>query len=223
MRKWFIILPVLITACAPVSEKEIKKMNRRISELEERVAKLENRQDEIDKKLELINERVDRIAEDIGELKRSVYLKTEEKEMVEEKLPEVSKEAEQNPEEDYREALNLYKLKRLNEARDSFVSFIKKYPKTKLTDNAYFWLGTIYYELGNEERAIQIFKTLIGKCEENILPDCNKLPDTYYMLIKIYAEKGNTEEAQRYFDRLKREFPDSPLIEKAENLLYTNE
>nr|AAN12289.1 hypothetical protein [Aquifex pyrophilus] len=224
MRKGMLLLPILIIACAPVSEKEIKIMKKRISEFEGRVAKLEERQEETGEKLEIINERVDKIAQEVGEIKRRIYLKTEKgEELIEEETSKSLEEIEENPEEEYREALNPYKMKRLNEARDAFVNFIKKYPKTNLTDNAYFWLGTIYYELGNEERALQILKTLIGKCKEGRLPDCNKLPDTYYMLVKIYAEEGNESEAERYLNRLKEEFPDTPLIEKAEKVLYKNE
>jgi len=214
MKKITIVLPLLLIACAPVSETQ--KFEQRLSELEIKVAKLEEKQEGINLKLEEINKRLDYITEDLGKLKLARYsVSKEEKPVIEEK-PIFEDEVKF----EYQQALELYNMKRLNEARDAFVQFIKKYPATKYTDNAYFWLGKTYYELGNIERAKQIFNVLINKCQRGALPDCNKLPDTYFMLVKIAVDEGNITEANSYLTVLEEKFPNSQATSKAKELLY---
>jgi TolA-binding protein len=54
-------------------------------------------------------------------------------------------------EREYKSALDLYNLRQLNQAKEKFIEFIKNYPKTPLTDNAYLWLGVIYRDLGDND------------------------------------------------------------------------
>ncbi len=123
-----------------------------------------------------------------------------------------------NFEEAYRKAHELYTLKRLYEARDRFLSFIKNYKPNKYTDNAYFWVGKIFHELGDLEKAEAVYKSLIKKCEAKRLPDCNKAPSAYLMLARIYEERGNYEEAKRYYDALVEKYPMSEEAFKIKEL-----
>jgi TolA-binding protein len=123
-----------------------------------------------------------------------------------------------NYEEAYRKAHELYTLKRLYEARDRFLSFIKDYPPNKYTDNAYFWVGKIFHELGDIEKAEAVYKSLIKKCESKKLPDCNKAPGAYMMLARINEEKGNYQEAKRYYDLLVERYPMSEEAFKIKEL-----
>lgn len=214
MRKITLFFPLILIGCAPVSETQ--KFEQRLSELEIKVAKLEEKQEEINLKLEEINKRLDYITKDLGKLKLAKYSTPKEEKPILEEKPVYEDEVKI----EYQQALELYNMKRLNEARDAFVQFIKKYPATKYTDNAYFWLGKTYYELGNIERAKQIFNALIKKCQRGVLPDCNKLPDTYFMLVKIAVDEGNITEANNYFTTLEEKFPNSQATSKAKELLY---
>jgi len=216
MKKYSILLiPLILISCAPVSENQFTE--QRLSELEIKVAKLEEKQEKMEEQLEEINKRLDYITKTIAKREISTY----EKPKLEEKTPayEETKPAEEEKVE-YENALELYKMKQLNEARDAFVEFIKKYPSSKYTDNAYFWLGKTYYELGNLERAKQIFDVLIKKCKDGELPDCNKLPDTYFMLVKISLDEGNIEEANRYLSILEDRFPNAEATQRAKELIY---
>ncbi|WP_457600046.1 tetratricopeptide repeat protein [Hydrogenivirga sp.] len=115
----------------------------------------------------------------------------------------------------YKKAIELYSVKKLYEARDSFLNFIKKYPENKYTDNAFFWIGKIYQELGDSKRAEEIYKSLVDKCEKGKLPDCNKLPDAYFQLMRINIERGNVAEANRYYSILIDRFPTSDAAVRA--------
>ena len=205
----------LLYSCAPVSPNQ--EYDKRISDLEIRLAKIEEKQGEIEEKLEEINKRIDLLTEEIGKLKVAKI----QEEKPEEKLKEIKEEkVEVEPivedvKIEYEDALNLYRLKKLFEARDAFTKFIKNHEPNPYTDNAYFWLGKIYYELGNSETARRIFNTLIKKCENGELPDCNKLPDTYVMLVKISLDEGNLEEANEYMSILESKFPKSEATKRA--------
>jgi len=128
----------------------------------------------------------------------------------EEKEPEV-----EDAETAYKKAIELYSVKKLYEARDAFLNFIKKFPENKYTDNAFFWIGKIYQELGDLKRAEEIYKSLVDKCERGRLPDCNKLPDAYFQLMRINVDRGNVDEANRYYSILIDRFPTSDAAVRA--------
>lgn len=219
-RKSFLLLPLLLVACAPVAE--TSKTEQRLNELEIRVAKLEEKQEEINLKLEEINKRIDLLTEEVGRLKLSKITRKryEEKPKVVEERPEVAQEPTEDEKIAYEEALSLFNEGKLIEARDAFLEFLKKFPPNKYTDNAYFWLGKIYYELGKTEKARQIFNALIKKCEEGKLPDCNKLPDTYFMLVKMAIDEGDVASANKYLSLMEEKFPQSEATQRAKALLY---
>ncbi len=220
MKKGILLaLAILAYSCAPISDQQA--VEQRISELEIKVARIEDRISDIEKKMEEINRRLDLIAAREGRKKiyreREALPAEEEEEKEREELPP---ERGEDLETAYEEALELYRMKKLYEARDAFIEFLKNYPPNKYTDNAYFWLGKIYYELGNKERSFQIFNVLIKKCKEGELPDCNKLPDTYFMLVKIHLDEGNVAKANEYLSLLEEKFPESEATQRAKELFY---
>ncbi|WP_461828764.1 tetratricopeptide repeat protein [Aquifex sp.] len=218
-RKSLLVLPFILAACAPVAE--TSKTEQRLNELEIRVAKLEEKQEEINLKLEEINKRIDLLTEEVGRLKLAKVTRRsyEEKPKVTEEKP-VVKEPSEDEKIAYEEALSLFNEGKLIEARDAFLEFLKKFEPNKYTDNAYFWLGKIYYELGKTEKARQIFNALIKKCEEGKLPDCNKLPDTYFMLVKMAVDEGDVATANKYLALMEEKFPQSEATQRAKALLY---
>ncbi len=215
--------PFLLVACAPVAE--TSKTEQRLSELEIRVAQLEEKQEEMNLQLEEINKRIDLLTKEVGKLKLS-KITTKRYEYKEDKEHRISEEKilSQTHLEDekiaYEEALSLFNEGKLIEARDAFLNFLKQFKPNKYTDNAYFWLGKVYYELGKSERAKKIFNTLIRKCEGGELPDCNKLPDTYFMLVKIAIDEGDIATANKYLSLLEEKFPQSEATQRAKALLY---
>jgi tol-pal system protein YbgF len=122
-------------------------------------------------------------------------------------------------EREYKSALDLYNLKQLNQAKEKFIEFIKKYPKTPLTDNAYFWLGVIYRDLGDSARAEAVWRTFEERCKRGEMVDCNKLPSAYLQLARLYEVQGNSEKAKEYYEAILKEFPLSEEAEVAKKKL----
>jgi TolA-binding protein len=116
-------------------------------------------------------------------------------------------------EREYKSALDLYNLRRLDQAKEKFMEFIRKYPKTPLTDNAYLWLGIIYRDLGDNARAEAVWRTLEERCKRREMVDCNKLPSAYLQLARFYEARRNSEKAKEYYEAILKEFP---LSEEAE-------
>lgn len=199
-------------------EKDIEKTNQRIDRLTELISELRLELE----KLKLGMGRATPSAETpVKGSKKEARIYTPERIPVPgaELKPEEKPIEEPKPEEDaetaYKKAIELYSLKKLYEARDAFLDFIKRFPENKYTDNAFFWIGRIYQELGDSQRAESVYKSLVDKCESGRLPDCNKLPDAYLQLMKIYMDRGNLEEANKYYSILLEKFPTSDAAVRA--------
>jgi TolA-binding protein len=122
-------------------------------------------------------------------------------------------------EREYKSALDLYNLRQLNQAKEKFIEFIKNHPKTPLTDNAYFWLGVVYRDLGDNARAEAVWHTLEVRCKRGEMIDCNKLPSAYLQLARLYEAQGNHEKAREYYEAILKEFPLSEEAEVAKKKL----
>jgi len=122
-------------------------------------------------------------------------------------------------EKEYKSALDLYNLRHLNQAKEKFIEFIKKYPRTPLTDNAYLWLGVVYRDLGDSVRAEAVWRTLEERCKRGEMVDCNKLPSAYLQLARLYEARGNNEKAKEYYEAILKEFPLSEEAEVAKKKL----
>jgi len=122
-------------------------------------------------------------------------------------------------EREYKSALDLYNLRQLNQAKEKFIESIRKYPKTPLTDNAYFWLGVVYRDLGDSVKAEAVWRTLEVRCKRGEMVDCNKLPSAYLQLARLYEAQGNSEKAKEYYEAILKEFPLSEEAEVAKKKL----
>lgn len=122
-------------------------------------------------------------------------------------------------EREYKSALDLYNLRHLNQAKEKFIEFIRKYPKTPLTDNAYLWLGVVYRDLGDSARAEAVWRTLEERCKRGEMVDCNKLPSAYLQLARLYEARGNSEKAKEYYEAILKEFPLSEEADVAKKKL----
>ena len=236
MRKTLLLLPAtLILSCAPVPE----RMSEKVSEIEIKLTRVEQKQTDLEKDIEKTNERIDRLTELISELRLEIEkLKLKlgggidvegpkeevarvkppmEKVPVPDVKPEEGIEAKEKEDAEtaYKKAIELYSVKKLYEARDAFLDFIKRFPENKFTDNAFFWIGKIYQELGDSHRAESVYKSLVEKCEGGKLPDCNKLPDAYLQLMKIYIDRGDMDKANEYYSILMERFPTSDAAVRA--------
>lgn len=207
-----------IVACGPITKEEL---DQRFTRVDERLSKLEERQRRLEEQNIKTETRVDNLAESLTKLRFEVErLKTGKDSTVSVRLPEESRknlQPQQKPAENYQaeydEAMNLYNQKQLSLAKEKFIEFIRRNPKTPLTDNAYFWLGTTFRDLGEMNKAEAVWLTLVERCKKGGLPDCNKAPSAYLQLAKLYELKGDRQKADEFYENIIKDYP---LSEEAE-------
>ncbi|MGB9874426.1 MAG: tetratricopeptide repeat protein [Hydrogenobacter sp.] len=215
------IIPIFllgVVACGPITKEEL---DQRFAKVDERLSKLEERQRRLEEQNIKTETRVDNLAESLTKLRLEVEkLKTGKDSTVSVRLPEESKKniqiqqrSAESYQAEYDEAMNLYNQKQLTLAKEKFIEFIRKNPKTPLTDNAYFWLGTIFRDLGELDKAQAVWLTLVEKCKKGELPDCNKAPSAYLQLAKLYELKGDRQRADEFYENVIKDYP---LSEEAE-------
>ncbi|MCX8164106.1 MAG: tetratricopeptide repeat protein [Aquificaceae bacterium] len=219
-------LSVSLISCGGITREEFEKRN---AALESRIAKLEEGQRLLEDKNTKTEGRVDTLSESLTgirlELERLKVKGANPQEVVakptepkretppqpkQQEAPK-SEVATQNPTEDYQreydEALKLYNLRQLHQARDRFIEFIKKNPRTPLTDNAYLWLGVVYRDLGETNKAEAVWLTLVERCQRKEMVDCNKAPSALLQLARLYEQRGDTQKAKEFYEAIIREYP----------------
>ncbi|RLJ70936.1 TolA-binding protein [Hydrogenivirga caldilitoris] len=241
----FFVAGALLAGCAPVSQQpeRVSEVEIKLTRLEQKQADIEKDIEKTNERIDKLTELISELRLEIERLKLRLLTGTGEtgqappKEtstmdtqarLSPEKVPvpsETGGEAPVQPQQEqqavedaetaYKKAIELYSVKKLYEARDAFLDFIKKFPENKYTDNAFFWIGKIYQELGDTQRAEEIYKSLVDKCEKGKLPECNKLPDAYFQLMRIYIDRGNVAEANKYYSTLIERFPTSDAAVRA--------
>lgn len=225
-----IILTVLTSSCGSITKEEFDK---RMYNLESRISQLEERQRTLEERNLKTESRVDTLSENIAnirlELERLKIGRVSSPQATPTKLPEPKKEesltqkeqpkaqipqdvkptvqAQEEYQKDYDEAFRLYNLKQLNQAKDKFIEFIKKYPKTPLTDNAYLWLGVIYRDLGETNKAEAVWLTLVERCQKKEMVDCNKAPSALLQLARLYEQRGDEKKAKEFYEAILKDYP----------------
>jgi tol-pal system protein YbgF len=83
----------------------------------------------------------------------------------------------------YNQAMQAYRSGDYWTAMARFQDVATLYPQSDLADNAYYWVGEIYYAWKNFPVAIQSFQTVLYS-----YPNGNKVPDAYLKMGYAYAE-----------------------------------
>lgn len=109
----------------------------------------------------------------------------------------------------YDDALALVRAKKCAAALDAFAGFIVRWPDHPNADNAMYWRGECYVELGDLPRAVEQFEGTIAR-----FPLGNKVPDALLKLGLSYQKLGNQARAKDAFERLEREYPKSEARRK---------
>lgn len=114
----------------------------------------------------------------------------------------------------YQSAYENYDKSQFDEAVRQFSEFAVKFPRSTLADNAYYWIGEIYYSRKDYSRAILEFQRVV-----NEYPEGNKAPDALYKMGLAYLEMRNTDKAKQEFRRLVNNFPYSERAAAAKEKL----
>ncbi len=216
---------MLVSSCGGITKEEFEK---RVGSLEGRIAQLEERQKLLEERSVRTEARLDNLSENLAsarlELER-LKLAQERRQLAQpttippakpqeetKEQPQAKVEPQAKPEEEgykreYEEALRLYNLKQLNQAKERFIDFIKKNPRTDLTDNAYLWLGVVYRELGEMDKAEAVWLTLVERCRKKEMVDCNKAPAALLQLARLSEQRGDSAKAREYYEAILKEYP----------------
>jgi len=114
----------------------------------------------------------------------------------------------------YEKAYGYLTLTEYQKSHEWFAEFIKRFPNHKLTDNAYYWAGEINLVLNDPKGAILSF----SKGLKNF-PDGRKAPANLLKIGVAFKQMGNTKHAKNSWDKLIKDFPNTPEAIKAKKFL----
>jgi tol-pal system protein YbgF len=116
----------------------------------------------------------------------------------------------------YRDAYETFQKGHLEEARKKFETFLKQYPSTELSGNAQFWIGEIYYQKKDFEKAILEYEKAITK-----YPKMSKVPAALFKQARAFLELGDKKNARNLLRQVIERFPRSKEAEMAKKKLKT--
>lgn len=130
---------------------------------------------------------------------------------VESQIVEDSIEIEQN---DYDVAFSHLRAGRFNESARQFETFMQNHPNSKLTDNAFYWLGESYYVQRQYPQALSAFQELVNK-----YPQSRKLSDAMLKVGYTYFELDDIANAEKHLQNVIKSFPNTSVARLAKNRL----
>ena len=229
MKKFIIYLStgfIIFTGC--VKQEDVDLLQKELVEIKKEIAQIKENQKNIQENLSGLSKRVDNVSKVASqnsiELQKIKSFGRLEKKSEEEKK-ELEKEGEEkvkipeNPEELYRYGLDAYYKGKIQEAREIFERFIKRFKDSELYDNALFWIGQTYYTEGRYDKAVKIFDRLINECKTGKILDCNKMPTAMLKKGFAFLKMGETNKAKTVFTGLIKNFPDTEEAEIAKKKL----
>lgn len=112
--------------------------------------------------------------------------------------------------EAYDDALSLVRADRCHDALSAFASFVSRWPDHPHADNAMYWRGECLLRLGETQRGIEEFTSLLRR-----YPAGNKAPDALLKLFLTWRRLGDDARASEAALRLQNEFPGSEAARRA--------
>jgi len=91
------------------------------------------------------------------------------------------------------------------EGRQGLFSFLLKYPKHELADNALYWIGESYYAQQSWSDAIRYFQRVIDE-----YPECNKVPDAMVKAALTLNKVGEPDQARFLLAQVVKVYPGTP-------------
>ncbi len=102
----------------------------------------------------------------------------------------------------YKQAFAKVQAQNFKAAAQEFDAFIKNYPDSTLTPNAYYWLGEVHLQTPQDLAAAEkAFNTVIKD-----YPQHSKAPDSLYKLGRVYFLKGDKARAQETLQQVIDEY-----------------
>ena len=117
-------------------------------------------------------------------------------------------------ERDYQHAFNLLTLRRYDEARKAFESFLTKYPGGQYADNAQYWLGETGYVTRDFDTALTDFTKLL-----KVYPDSPKVAGAMLKIGYIEYEKKQLTQSRETLESLIERYPGSSAARLAQEFI----
>ncbi|MEO8135595.1 MAG: tol-pal system protein YbgF, partial [Betaproteobacteria bacterium] len=114
----------------------------------------------------------------------------------------------------YDAALDQFKSGNYSASLQSFVNFVRTYPRSPLAPSAQYWVGNAQYALKDYRAAIASQRQLIA-----VYPDSQKVPDAMLNISSSLIELGDAAGAKRVLDDLVQRFPASEAADRAKKRL----
>ena len=142
-----------------------------------------------------------------------------EKQAAEAKSPaDTGQTAEQQPpssaREHYDNALQLFRRGQYDAARNEFNSYLQKYPKSDLSDNAQFWLGECYYAEKSYGEAIAAYEKTIKE-----YPKSDKVSSAMLKQGMAFLELGDSTAGKILLKKVAKDYPNSNQAKIAKSKL----
>jgi len=115
---------------------------------------------------------------------------------------------------EYEKAYAAYTDRRFDDALNLFGDFLKRYPEHELADNAQYWLGETYYDMGDYGNAILTFKDVVTRYSDHA-----KAPDALLKIGYAYMALDDPSNARMFLKRLIKNYPSSAAEAKARTKL----
>jgi len=115
-----------------------------------------------------------------------------------------SKQPAATAEEQYDHALQLFRSGQYDTARDEFKSYLQKYPKSSLADNAQFWLGECYYAEKSYGEAIAAYEKTIKE-----YPKSDKVSSAMLKQGMAFLQLGDSTAGKILLKKVVKEYPNS--------------
>lgn len=244
MKKALLILPVFLILVSCASDDRLMSLQRELLDLRQELNQVRTNQQSDREKIDSLTRRVDKLSQTVAEnsieierikvSKQQPQPQETQKPVVStqqpppppppppQQLPREGREQVAVPSDEkglYQYALDTYYKGNYEEARKYFVEFLKKYPDSELYGNAIFWAGQTFFAERRYKDSIDIFKTLIQKCDEGKIKKCTKYPDAMLKIGYAYIEMADNENGRRYLQDLIKKFPDSEPAQLARKKL----
>jgi len=119
-----------------------------------------------------------------------------------------------NPDQLYRSAYQDYMRGNYELAIQGFSEYIKRYPKTDLTDNAQYWIGECYDALDQEDEALKAFSAVLDS-----YPTSDKGAAAQLKKGLVYLKKGDQGQGVVNLQYVVYEHPGTPEADLAREKL----
>lgn len=118
--------------------------------------------------------------------------------------PEQAQKSAEDTKKLYDTGYNLYRQGKYPEARQAFEDYLKAFPDTPLSDNAWFWIGEAFYNEGQYEKAILTYDKIVREFQKG-----DKIPSALLKQAFAFDALGDQLDAKILLKKLIKEHPDS--------------